>query len=400
MAPSPATWLIIEPTLTGHHFDYLQHLMAGAQQRGIRVVVGVGTDPSGDQIERRLRDVHPREAIEFVRTTLPVAPAGPARLARGMLRWRRFYAETWRAARGLGRVDFVFVPYLDHAFFAVALLGSPFGDCPFAGITMRQRFHFPDVGVVSAPQRGARLRRRLFRRLLGLGTLRRLFVIDETLPEYVARHHPEVADKVAFVPDPSDPPRRMERAAARAALDLPPDALVLLLYGYIEARKGVASLLEWAAGADQSADVHVVLAGTIDEDARAFVSGDAAARLKDAGRLHVIDRYVVADEEPLLFSAADWVWLAYQDFELMSGVLVKAAQYRRDVLFRDVGLIGRFARRYGSPAENAPCERAGAAGLPPEVHLRRFGDGKLLDARLPGHSWDNACRIIFDGPMT
>lgn len=399
MPSSPRTWLVIEPTITGHHFDYLQHLVAGALQRGIRVVVGVGADPAGEQIESRLRAVHRGEGIEFVRTPLPAAPAGPARLARGMVRWRRFYADTWRAARGQRRIDFVLVPYLDYALFAVALLGSPFGDCPFAGITMRQRFHFPDVGVVSAPQRGARLRRRLFRRLLGLSTLRRLFVIDETLPEYVAQHHPEVVGKVVFVPDPSDPPRRMDRAAARAALGLPPGALVVLLYGYIEARKGVASMLEWAAGADRAADVHVALAGTIDDGARGFVAGGAAARLREAGRLHVIDRYVAADEEPLLFSAADWVWLAYQDFELMSGVLIKAAQYGRDVLFRDVGLIGRFARRYGSAADNAPGGPTGAVSLPPGVQLRRFGDRTPADEPLAEHSWDNACRIIFDGPM-
>jgi hypothetical protein len=399
MSTSPATWLIIEPTITGHHLDYLQHIVAGAQQRGIRVVVGVGTDPAGEQIERRLRADHPRDGIEFVRTPLPAAAAGPARLAQGMLRWRRFYADTWRAARCRRRVDLVFVPYLDDAIFAVALLGSPFGDCPFAGITMRQRFHFPHVGVVSAPQRGARLRRRLFRRLLGLGTLRCLFVIDETLPEYVARCHREVASKVVFVPDPSDPPRRMDRGAARTVLGLPPSALVVLLYGYIEARKGVASMLEWAADAVPSADLHVVLAGIIDENAKAFIDGGAGARLREAGRLHVIDRYVAADEEPLLFSAVDWVWLAYQDFELMSGVLVKAAQYGRDVLFRNVGLIGRFARRYGSPTENFLGGSAGDGCLPPGVQLRQFGDRASPDAPLPDHSWDNACRIIFDGPM-
>ena len=399
MPPSPVTWLIIEPTITGHHFDYLQHLVDGALQRGIRVVVGVGTDPAGERIERRLRAVHHGEGIEFVRTPLPAASAGPARLARGMVRWRRFYADTWRAARDRRRIDFVFVPYLDYALFAIALLGSPFGHCPFAGITMRQRFHFPDVGVASTPQRGARLRRRLFRRLLGLSTLRCLFVIDETLPEYVARHHSEVVGKVVYVPDPSDPPRRMDRAEARAALGLPPGALVVLLYGYIEARKGVASMLEWAAGADRAANVHVALAGTIDEGARAFVSGDAAARLREAGRLHVIDRYVAADEEPLLFSAVDGVWLAYQDFELMSGVLVKAAQYGRDVLFRDVGLIGRFARRYGSPAEDAPGGPSGAVCLPPGIQLRHFGNRSPSDAPLAEHSWDNACRIIFGGPV-
>jgi len=399
MPPSASTWLIIEPTITGHHFDYLRHLVGGALQRGILVVVGVGTDPAGEQIERRLHAVPALEGIEFVRTPLPAAAAGPARRVRGMMRWRRFSADTWRAAGRQRRIDFVFVPYLDYAFFAVALLGSTFGDCPFADIAMRQRFRFPEVGVVSAPQRGARLRRLLFRRLLALDSLKRLFVIDETLPEYVTRWHREVAGKVVLLPDPSDPPRRMDRAAARAALGLPAGALVVLLFGDIEARKGVATMLEWAADTGRAADVHVVLAGTIDEEARTFVSGEAAARLREADRCHIIDRYVAADEDALLFSAVDWVWLAYQDFELMSGVLIKAAQYGCVVLFRDVGLIGRFARRYGSPAEHASGGPAGTVCVPPGVQLRRVGDRTSPDARLAEQSSDNAYRIIFDGPM-
>jgi len=280
MPPNPVTWLIIEPTITGHHFTYLEHIVAGALERGIRVIVGIGDDAAGEEIERRLHAANPTAGLEFARTPLPARPGGPARVARGMLRWRRFYRDTWRIAQAGRRIDCVFVPYLDYALFALALLGSPFGQCAFAGITLRQRFHFPEVGVTSTPQRGAGLRRRLFHRFLALDTLRRLFVIDETLPEYVAQRHGDLAPKVVFIPDPSDPPRLEDRCAARAALGLPGAARIVLLYGYIEARKGVGSLLEWAAAVDPAADLHVVLAGTVDGNASDVLAGGAASRLR------------------------------------------------------------------------------------------------------------------------
>jgi hypothetical protein len=311
-----------------------------------------------------------------------------------MVRWRRFWGDTWRAANRSRQIDLVFVPYLDYALFALALLGSPFGQCPYAGITMRQRFHFSEMGIVSAPQRGAAARRVLFERLLAQPTLRRLLVIDETLPEYVARRCPAYASKVAYMPDPSDPPRRADRHAARSALGLPADAHLVLLYGYIEPRKGVATLLEWAARAGATGP-HVVLAGTVDAAARVHLTGAAAARLGREGRVHVLDRYVTAVEEQLLFSAADWVWLAYESFELMSGVMVKAAQHGLGVLIRDVGLIGHFARRYAL-AVDGPGGACAARGLPPGVQLRSFGEGSPAFDRLPDHSWESASRIVHD----
>ena len=394
MPPSPATWLLIEPTITGHHFTYLEHLVAGALHRGLRVIVGVGEDEAGEEMERRLREDRPDGELSFVSAPTPRPATGPARLARDMMGWRRYYAQVWRAAGDGRRVDYVLLPYLDYGLFALALLGSPFGSCRFAGITMRQRFHFPEMGVRGVARSGNRWRRRLFGRLLALPTLDRVYVIDDSLPEYFSARAPLLAHKLVYLPDPSDPARPVERFVARTALGLPASVRLVLLYGYIEARKGVAELLDWAAASDDASDLHIVLAGRVDRDARALVDGAAAARLRSAGRLHLIDRYVTADEEQQLLSAADWVWLAYRDFELMSGVLVKAAQHGLGVLFRDVGLIGRYARRHA-----APVERAGLPRLPGGVELRTFADRSGPVVPLPDHSWEHACRIVFDGAL-
>jgi hypothetical protein len=94
----------------------------------------------------------------------------------------------------------------------------------------------------------------------------------------------------------------------------------------------------------------------------------------------------------MIFSAADVVWIAYEGIESMSGVMVKAAQFKKAVLYRDFGLIGRYAARFGCPA---PPERFGLPPLPSDVRLCTFaGDCSGVEP-LPDHSWANACSQIF-----
>jgi hypothetical protein len=62
------------------------------------------------------------------------------------------------------------------------------------------------------------------------------------------------------------------------------------------------------------------------------------------------------------------------------------------VMYRDFGLIGRYARRFGTPASH---EELGLPALPADVRLCRFAGG--ASGELPDHSWTNACNHIF-GP--
>jgi hypothetical protein len=106
-----------------------------------------------------------------------------------------------------------------------------------------------------------------------------------------------------------------------------------------------------------------------------------------------LPRYIEEKEESLIFSAADAIWIAYDGVQSTSGVLVKAALYQKAVLYRDFGLIGRYAARYGCPV---PPERLGLPALPDGVRLCSFSHDAER-AALPNHSWANACDHIF-GP--
>lgn len=399
MRSSAPTWLIIEPIFSGHHFIYLLEIVRGALARDIRVVLGIGDDAPGDAISTRIQAALPADAITLVRARLPRATAanrGTLGLAWSMLGWWRFLSRVYRNASRLERIDFVFLPYLDHTLFALSLLGSPFARTPFSGITMAQRFHLGEMGVNAARTKRGPIRRALFLKLLRTKELRRVHVIDDTLQAHVRRGHPELADKVSFIPDPTHPAAELPREQARKALGIPEHACLILVYGYIDARKGIARLLDWVAGAGVASSMHVLLAGFVAADVESIMNGPAARSLQDQRRLWTLGKYVEPNEEPAVFSAADIVWLAYENVESMSGVLVKAALYHKTVLFNAYGLIGRYAQRYGT------TEAAGGPGvinnvpLPDGVLMRFFPRGGSGLEPLPDHSWDNACGAIFD----
>jgi hypothetical protein len=401
MSADGTTWLIIEPTFSGHHYTYLLEICRGAVARGIEVIVAVGNDAAGDQIGSKLRAALPDGRIRVLRIQLPRGGwfGGAIGLLHGEIEWWRFFKRALEAARAQAPIDFVFVPYLDRALFAVSILGSPFGTTPFGGITLRQRFHLREAGVTSGGGNAHSLRRALFLRLLRTKSLRVLHVIDDTLEAYVRKRYPALAEKVRFIPDPIVPVDAVDAADARRALLLPAGAPLILVYGYIDVRKGVARLLRWLADSAGESKAHVLIAGALTEDMESLFSGSAARELRSQDRLWVMDRYIDPRDEPLVFCAADYVWLGYENVELMSGVMIKAAQFHKAVLFDDYGLIGWYAKRFGM--ERAADDGAPQLAKPPEgIEVRFFPAERPTSDRLPDHSWENACNSIFTQPRT
>jgi hypothetical protein len=388
-----AAALIIEPLRSGHHLTYLIEIVRGAVERGMSVVVAVGADESGETIAKRLfTEIGPEIAV--VRVPMSVdgpPPTGLLRRAVRAYRWWRFLAKAQQLAADIASVEFVFVPYIDFALFAISALGSPFGRIPFGGISMAQSFHFEDMGVEGAAQAGRGLRKRLFFRFLDTPGLKQLYVIDDTLEGFVHRFRPELGERIAFVPDPVSPPQRLTKHEARDALRLSRERPIVLTYGSIDGRKGLDVLLRWLAETTGPSAPAVVLAGTVRSEVRPLLEGESARKLLSDHRLIVLPRYIERHEEPLLFSAADVVWIAYESVASMSGVLVKAAQYEKSVLYRDFGLIGRYAGRFGCPATPA---QLGLPLLPDGVRLCAFCRGVAGEPPLD-HSWDSACDRIF-----
>jgi hypothetical protein len=95
----------------------------------------------------------------------------------------------------------------------------------------------------------------------------------------------------------------------------------------------------------------------------------------------------------LYFGACDVVWLGYERFEMMSGVLVKTAQHGRIALFREYGLIDHYAKRHGAPVMPGACSDLLDA-LPAGFAARTF-DRRHGAPTPPDHSWSHTLQLVY-----
>jgi len=140
---------------------------------------------------------------------------------------------------------------------------------------------------------------------------------------------------------------------ARAALDLPDDAPVLLFFGFVREYKGLHVLLEaMPAIADALPDVHLVVAGEPYDDAARYRARIDRHDLQDRVTWH--DAYVPSGAVPRYFGAADLVVQPYVS-ATQSGVAQIATHFEVPMIVTDVGGL----------AEEVPDEEAGFV-VPPE----------------------------------
>ena len=134
---------------------------------------------------------------------------------------------------------------------------------------------------------------------------------------------------------------------ARAALDLPADAPVLLFFGFVREYKGLHVLLEaMPAIAEALPDVHLVIAGEPYDDAARYRDIIDRHGLHDRVQWH--DTYIPSEDVPHYFCAADLVVQPYVS-ATQSGVAQIATHFEVPMVVTDVGGL----------AEDVPHEEAG-----------------------------------------
>ena len=179
----------------------------------------------------------------------------------------------------------------------------------------------------------------------------------------------------------------LDRPTARAAVGASDDELVALLFGQLRPDKGVADLLEAAAGVR---GVRVVLAGE-DKGALSQV-GDLLADRRLHGRVVVLDEFVSPSRAGELFAAADVCALPYHRASA-SGVLLLAYGYGVPVVVYPVGGLpeyvvdGETGWICARPDPLALVERLRAIVAAGPTARRARGDAarRLADER---YAWD------------
>ncbi len=254
--------------------------------------------------------------------------------------FRRWY----KANVDTARPDLVLLPFLDYSLYAIGLLGSPFGNCPWVGLAMLPSFHYKEVGVIAPRPSLAKIKQALFFRLLHNPYLRRLLTIDEPLMAYIGKSRG--SGKVAFLPQPAEFGVLPDAVEAKRWVGLSAGRRLILVYGEITQRKGIVELLRAVANPNFPSSVDVLLAGHIPSDMRHCLSESWVQTLATEKRLIQIDRFILTEEEPILFAAADIVWLGYRRHYTESGTLTLSARAGRPVLACEEGIIGWQTRRH------------------------------------------------------
>jgi glycosyltransferase involved in cell wall biosynthesis len=243
------------------------------------------------------------------------------------------------------RPDFVLVPYFDDIEFSAAAFGSPFGSTPWGGITMRDRFHQHAVNAFTPLAPLSKWRRFAFERNLRSPTLGGLITIDETLTEfYCVRKEPQ--PKLRFAGEPADLAFTIPKEEARRRLGIPEDGCYILLYGQPNMRKGLAEAITAIDGLPRELGARLLLFGPQAPGESAYIARHAAG-LRASGHLFDFKKFASMEDESLVFSAADIVWVGYSRHYGPSSVQCKGCRAGCPLISCREGNLGWTTSRYG-----------------------------------------------------
>lgn len=341
--------LIIEPLAGGHHSVYLDWIIKGFIDNGLTVQVACLKNTLTHSSFKKLQTKYPFITISLLdreKDTWKASTSIFSLFFREYYYYKLYYNYYSNLSK-IKRPDMIFMPYIDLCLYTFSLFGSPFGRTPWSAIAMRPYFHYPAMNVKAPKSYFNFIKKILFIKLLKTDqALSCLFTIDESLYEYVKKYYSPVSKKIAYLPDPSEPAAKIEKFKAIKHLGLPENVKLILVYGAITIRKGIVELFDALQRNLVDDNVHVVLAGQQDKDVQSFLTKPACQSLIKKGRVHQFNYFLTDEEEAIIFSAVDIVWLGYHEHLTMSGVLVKAGQYRLPIVSCNYGLIGWYTDKY------------------------------------------------------
>ena len=393
--------LILEPYLSGHHAAYLRWLLEATSRRGWATVLATSSAAEEQSVLRNVLtdfnhvELHP---IERQSNHQRVAKGVWSLLARD-LQFRKMFRIATKRAGISRRIDGVLLPYLDYSFYSIAMLGAPFGRIPWCAISMR----------LAVPREASEhpslmpCKWRLAMRMLRDEQLRALFVINPSVARLpTAWCPPALRPKLVYLPDPARLEGGGDRDGFRTNLGIAPAAVVILVLGAIDERKGVDILIDCLASDPTLNAYSVVVAGRVAEDVRSYLKSPAPLALSARRRLFVIDRFLDDRELTHCLYGADAVWLGYTKHNYMSGVLVLAGMAGLPVIGTSNGEIGHITEscEVGISVDVKRTDDL-AAGLRRllDSETRRFMGSQGRKA-FAGHTVENFGGLVLDAFAT
>ena len=342
--------LLFDLNPTGHHAGYLHHLIRYWQTWNVAGELVVVVSPA-------FLTMHPgmialAQDAPTVHLVVITDAEETHRQSRGRFifqmqyEWELVvkYARQWQVRQ-------VLLMYFDT--FQMAFILARRLPCPVAGIFFRPVFHYEAWGHPPANGREKlqQWRKRLLIRLIvRRRSLQTLFCLDPfvvpTLNQWTNR------TVATYLPDPVEvyPTTAADAAALRQRLKIEPKRRVVLVFGQLDERKGLFTLIEALKRLTpaQQADWCLLLAGPVDDGiASALNSSLDTLTAQTAVQLVRHHLFVPEPEIQPYFTMSDLISTLYQRHIGMSAVLVRAAAAGRPVLSSDYGLMGQIVKTKG-----------------------------------------------------
>lgn len=341
--------LIFEPGASGHRVVlYLRNIVKEAVRRQWALHI-VTTDAALEHPAYRLLDkeygahftVSTMRNVEF-----PSAPSLRNLLRRQFQQFKAF-KQAYRAIRDKVQPDVIYVNGFNTCDKVAGVLGSPFKNTPLIGMLLGVKFHHRAMGIVDSGSRSDWFYEKLFARLLRVQGIAAVLVIDPLVARYVERKRLKDYGKVRYVPDVAQLSGSTTREAARHALGIDDQQIVVLVYGALSERKGIRGLLDSLPHLGQASNVVVLLAGAQNPAIRRLLAEQEIVALREAGMLKVIAGFLDDEGELMVFKVADIVWMGYRGAQGMSGVLLQAGLAGLPVIACKQGMIGWLVQQHG-----------------------------------------------------
>ena len=330
--------LIFDTILNGHHSDYITYLIdywCSNQLPGQLFVVTPGGLAASLPAEY---SAHSRLTfVEISEQELQLAQ-NASRLSRAFAEWNLYikYAEQIRPTHAM-------LMYFD--LFQLGVWLGKKSPCPLSGIYFRPSFHYGTTA--SLKEKAVALRKKwLLKGVLTSRALENLFCLDKSSVPLIQ----EMAPRVKVLPL-SDPVRRYDVsdrdvAALRNTLGVEEQRKVLLLFGYLDDRKGIEPVLD-AVGLlspEESSRLALVLAGPITDEYRKVVDARIASIKNNA---QIICHYKEIKGAPIqvLFDMSDYVLTLYQRHVGMSSIIIRAALSEKPLISSDFGYMGALVKK-------------------------------------------------------
>jgi glycosyltransferase involved in cell wall biosynthesis len=331
--------LVFDTNLTGHHSDYLRCLIgywcSCTLPGELLVVTPAGLE--GTLAPDLVPAAHGVRFVEIPEAELEQAHRA-SRLTRALAEWNLYlrYARQLQPTHAL-------LMYLDLYQPGLWLGGT--SPCPVSGIFFRPNFHYETTP--SWLEKAVVWRKKwLLRKVLTNPMLSTLFCLDASAVPAVQALSPRAKVRPLSDPVHNYPLEAREVEAKRKELGIEPGRTVLLLFGYLDDRKGIEPVLE-AIGRlspQESTQLCLLLAGPLTTDYRQQVERLVAAL---PGQAQVIRYFqeIKGRDIQVFFALSDYVLTLYQRHIGMSSVVVRAAVAGKPLLSSDFGYMGALVRQ-------------------------------------------------------